>query len=159
MEGFTLALALADAVPVLCFAGAAALVAVRFAAPLFIAGAALSVLGGCCKVAWKLTLALRSRDLAWLNRPFVPLQAAGFLLMLLSLLLNLGRIPWSGVLGAVVSLPAGVFFLLWIALLGFMGWYRARRFRKDDARTNWTAQVVNAAAQLCLLAGVLLAVL
>ena len=158
MEGFTLGLALVDAVPVICFAAGMALVAARFGSPLFAVGALLSVLAGCCKVAWKLLLAIRKKDAAWLNRPFVPMQAAGFLLMLLAVILNFSRISWAGVLAAVTTLPAPAFFLAWIALMGFMGWYRRHGFRKDDARSNWTAQLVNAAGQLCLLLGVLFAV-
>ena len=158
MEGFTLGLALTDAVPVVCFAAGIALIAAQFGSPLFAIGAVLSVLAGCCKVAWKLLLALRKKDVPWLNKPFVPLQAAGFVIMLLALILNISRISWGGVLAAVTSLPALVFFLAWIALMGFMGWYRSHGFRKDDARSNWTAQLVNAAGQFCMLLGVLFAV-
>lgn len=156
MEGFTVALALADAIPVLCFAAGTAIIALRFGSPLFAAGAALSVLAGCCKVAWKLVLGIRKKDVKWLNRPFVPMQASGFFLMLLSLLLNFTRIPWRGVLAAATSFPAAVFFLAWTAGLLLMGWYRKNRFRPDDARANWTAQIINAAAQTCLLLGILL---
>ena len=48
MEGFTLGLALVDAIPVLAFAGSMAIVAARFDSPLFMLGAGLSILAGCC---------------------------------------------------------------------------------------------------------------
>ena len=84
MEGFTVALALVDAIPVLSFGIAMVIIAGRFDSPLFMIGAACSVLAGCCKVAWKLVLGVAKKDLRWLNKPFVPMQATGFLLMMVS---------------------------------------------------------------------------
>ena len=49
MEGFTLALALVDAVPVLSFGISMVIIASRFDSSLFMIGAILAVLGGCCR--------------------------------------------------------------------------------------------------------------
>lgn len=38
-----------------------------------------------------------------------------------------------------------------------MVWYRKTRFKNEDAKSNWTAQIINAAAQTCLLLGMLFA--
>ena len=157
MEGFTVALALVDAIPVLSFGISMVIIAGRFQSPLFMTGAALSVLAGCCKVAWKLILGIAKKDLRWLNKPFVPMQAAGFLLMLVSFLIRFGSINWKNVGTALVSFPSILFFAAWIALMGFMGWYRKNKFSNDDAHSNWTAQIVNAAGQTCLLLGILFA--
>ena len=157
MEGFTLGLALVDAIPVLSFGISMAIIAGRFNSPLFMVGAALSILAGCCKVAWKLVLGVAKKDLRWLNKPFVPMQATGFLLMLVSLILGFGKISWSGVLAAVTGFPSVVFFIAWMGLMGFMVWFRKNKFKNDDARSNWTAQIVNALGQTCLLLGILLA--
>jgi hypothetical protein len=157
MEGFTLGLALVDAIPVLSFGISMVIIASRFDSLLFMLGASLSVLAGCCKVAWKLVLGIAKKDLRWLNRPFVPMQATGFLLMLISFVLGFRKIRWAAVAGSLVSFPSLLFFLLWIGLMGFMGWYRKNRFRHEDARSNWTAQIVNAAGQTCLLLGILFA--
>ena len=157
MEGFTVGLALVDAIPVLSFGISMVIIAARFRSPLFMVGAALSVLGGCCKVAWKMVLGITKKDLRWLNKPFVPMQAAGFLLMLVSFVIGFGKINWANVGAAILSLPSVALFIAWIALLGFMGWYRKNRFSNDDARSNWTAQIVNAVAQTCLLLGILFA--
>ena len=157
MEGFTLSLALVDAIPVLSFGISMCIIASRFRSPLFMIGAALSVLAGCCKVAWKLVLGIAGKDLRWLNKPFVPMQATGFLLMLLSFILGFGRINWMGVLSSVVGLPSVLFFLAWIFLMGFMGWFRRHKFHNDDVKSNWTAQIVNAIGQTCLLLGILFA--
>lgn len=157
MEGFTLGLALVDAIPVLSFGISMVIIASRFPSPLFLIGAIASVLGGCCKVAWKLVLGIRKKDLRWLNKPFVPMMAGGFLLLLVSLLLNITKINWAGVGAAVVSLPSLLFFLAWVVLMGFMGWFRKHKFSHDDAKSNWTAQIINAIGQTCLLLGILFA--
>ena len=157
MEGFTVALALVDAVPVLSFGISMVIIASRFDSPIFMIGAALSVLAGCCKVAWKLVLGIRRKDLKWLNKPFVPMQAVGFLLMTVSFVVGFGKISWSGVYSAVTGIPSILFFAAWMGLMGFMGWYRKNRFKNDDAHSNWTAQIVNAVGQTCLLLGILFA--
>ena len=157
MEGFTIGLALVDAIPVLSFGISMVIIAARFRSPLFLVGAALSVLAGCCKVAWKMILGVSKKDVRWLNKSFVPMQAAGFLLMLVSVVIGFGKINWANVGAAILSLPSILLFIAWIVLLGFMGWYRKHRFSNDDARSNWTAQIVNAVAQTCLLLGILLA--
>lgn len=157
MEGFTLALALVDAIPVLSFGISMVIIASRFNSPLFMIGAGLSVLAGCCKVAWKLVLGIAKKDLRWLNKPFVPMQACGFLLMLISFIIGFGSISWPAVGAAILSFPSLLFFIAWIGLMGFMSWYRKNRFQNDDAHSNWTAQIINALGQTCLLLGILFA--
>ena len=157
MEGFTLWLALVDAIPVLSFGISMVIIASRFDSPLFMVGAGLSVLAGCCKVAWKLILGIWKKDIRWLNKPFVPMQATGFLLMAVSFVLGFRKISWAGVLAAVTALPSILFFLAWMGLMGFMGWYRKNKFQHDDAHSNWTAQIINAVGQTCLLLGILFA--
>ena len=157
MEGFTLGLALVDAIPVLSFGISMVIIANRFPSPLFMIGAILSVLGGCCKVAWKLVLGIWKKDLRWINKPFVPMMAGGFLLLIVSVIVGFGKIDWAGVGMAVLSFPSVLFFVAWIGLMGFMGWYRKHKFSNEDARSNWTAQIVNVLGQTCLLLGILFA--
>lgn len=157
MEGFTLALALVDAIPVLSFGIAMVIIATRFQSALFMIGASLSVIAGCCKVAWKMVLGIAKKDLRWLNKPFVPMQATGFVLMLISFILGFRKIRWVGVGKALVSFPSVLFFIAWIGLMFFMSWYRKNKFKNDDAHSNWTAQIVNAIGQTCLLLGILFA--
>ena len=157
MEGFTVGLALVDAIPVLSFGISMVIIASRFDSSLFMIGAILAVLGGCCKVAWKLVLGIWKKDLRWLNKPFVPMMATGFGFILGSLLTGLGKINWAGVGAALISFPSILFFIAWIGLMGFMGWYRKNRFQHDNAKSNWTAQIVNAVGQTCLLLGILFA--
>ena len=158
MEGFTIGLALVDAIPVLSFGISMVIIASRFDSPLFMIGAALSVLAGCCKVAWKMVLGITKKNLRWLNKPFVPMMAGGFLLLIVSLLIGFRSISWSGVGAAILSMPSILFVLAWIGLMGLMGWYRKHKFSNDDAHSNWTAQIINAIGQTCLLLGILFAV-
>ena len=157
MEGFTIGLALVDAIPVLSFGISMVIIASRFHSPLFMVGAALSVLAGCCKVAWKMVLGIAKKDLRWLNKPFVPMQASGFLLMLISFIIGFGKINWAGVGKALISFPSLLFFIAWIGLMGFMAWFRKHKFSNEDAKSNWTAQIINAIGQTCLLLGILFA--
>ena len=85
------------------------------------------------------------------------MQAAGFLLMLVSFILGFGKIQWTGVFGAITGIPSILFFIAWIGLMGFMGWYRKNRFQNDNAHSNWVAQIINAVGQTCLLLGILFA--
>ena len=157
MEGFTVGLALVDAIPVLSFGISMAIIASRFDSPLFCIGAVLSVLGGCCKVAWKMVLGISGKDLRWLNKPFVPMMAGGFALLIASILIHLGKIDWLGVGAAMLSMPSVLFFAVWLILMGVMAWFRKRKFQNDDAKSNWTAQIINAVGQTCLLLGILFA--
>ena len=157
MEGFTVGLALVDAIPVLSFGISMVIIAARFDSSLFMIGATLSVLAGCCKVAWKLVLGIWKKDLRWLNKPFLPMQITGFGFILGSLVTNLRKISWVAVLRAVVGIPSLLFFIAWIGLMFFMGWYRKNKFKNDDAHSNWTAQIINAVGQTCLLLGILFA--
>ena len=157
MEGFTVALALVDAIPVLSFGISMVIIASRFDSPTFIIGAVLSVLAGCCKVCWKLILGIRKKDIRLLNKPFVPLMAVGFGFIVGSLIGGWKKISWAGVLASVLSFPSILFFVAWIGLMGFMGWYRKTKFKNDDAHSNWTAQIINAVGQSCLLLGILFA--
>ena len=157
MEGFTLGLALVDAIPVLSFGISMLIIASRFDNPLFLIGATLSVLAGCCKVAWKLVLGLTKKDIKWLNKPFLPMQITGFGFILGSVITSLPKIHWSAVLSAVTGFPSILFFAVWLCLMFTMSWYRKHKFQRNDAHSNWTAQIINAIGQTCLLLGILFA--
>jgi len=157
MEGFTVGLALVDAIPVLSFGISMVIIASRFDSRLFMLGAILSVLGGCCKVVWKLVLGISGKDIKKLNKLFVPCMASGLLLLVISLILGFRAISWSGVLAAVTGFPSILFFALWTVLMCTMSWYRKHKFQRNDARSNWTAQIINAVGQTCLLLGILFA--
>lgn len=132
------------------------MIAARFSSPVFILGAILSTLAGYCKVLWKLILGIWKKDIRWMNKPFVPMQAAGFLLMLTSFVVGFGKINWGAVLTSVTGFPSVILFVLWITAMGVMGWYRKNKF-DNSAKANWTAQVINCVGQSALFFGILLA--
>lgn len=153
-QGFTPALALVDALPVLFFGASMVFAARGFGSILFGFGAAVITLAGCGKVLWKLILAVWQRNAAWLNRWFIPCQISGFLLVVLALVLHAGQIDWGSLAGRLVQVPSVLFFAVWLIGMGTMGWYRKRRF-DNSVKANWTAQIINTVAQGALLLGIL----
>ena len=155
MKGFSLALALVDFIPVLAFGVAIVLVAGIFGSPLFVIGAVCSLVAGCCKVLWKLILALKGKDVKWLNKMFLPMQAGGWLVMLAALVLNMGKIKWASVWAAVSGMPQALFFIAWIAAMYAMVWYKKNRFERYSAKANWTAEIINSLGQTAFLLAVI----
>ncbi len=153
-EGFTLALALVDALPVAFFCAAAVLAGVEIGSPLFAAGAVLSAIGGAGKVCWKLVLALARRDVPFLGKQMRVTMPAGFLLMIGGALCSAA--PAGALVQRICAFPSAVIAVVWIACMGAMG-YLATHRDQADARSNWVEQLVNAAGQACLLAAIVLA--
>ena len=151
MTEFTLALALVDFIPVVAFGAAIVMLASAFHSPLFLIGAIASLLAGVFKVMWKLILGTTKKDVKWLNKCFLPMQAGGWMVMLLAVILNIGKISWKAVGAAIVGMPQLIFFILWIAFMVTMVWYKKNRFDKYDAKTNWVAEIVNSIGQTCFL--------
>lgn len=155
-EGFTLSLALMDAVPVILFVLMGMTVAHRFGDPLFSIGILLMTAGGACKVLWKLLLAVCHQDVHFLNRPlFIVLMPAGFLLAVLSVILSAGQIDWERLCFRIFSFPAVLFFVLGILGIAAMTIF-FKIHDKNDPRNNWVEQLTNSFAQLMFLIGVLL---
>lgn len=153
-EGFTLSLALVDALPVLLFGGSSILIGLIFKSPLFIVGACLVFLGGFLKVMWKIVLAVKKKDIPFLNRQMKYTMLTGFALIIVSLIVNFSRISLPAMGAALTSLPSCVFFLLFAAGMVTMG-VLAKKLDSSVAKNNWVEQCVNAAAQLSLFLGLL----
>ena len=153
-QEFTLSLALVDALPVLFFGVAAALLGVKLKSGLFVLGAALCLLAGAGKVVWKLLIALRGTDVAFLGAQLRWVMPAGFVLMILGAVVS-DRGTVRAMLNAAVRLPSAVFFALMIVGLAAMI-VCAKKFDRRDVRGNWIEQGINAAAQACAMLGVLL---
>ncbi len=153
-EGFTLALALVDALPVAFFCAAAILAGIEIESPLFAAGAVLSAVGGTGKVCWKLVLALARHDVPFLSKQMRVTMPAGFLLMIGGALCSLASA--GALVQRICVFPSAVFAIAWVACMGAMG-YLATHRDQADARSNWIEQLVNAAGQACLLVAVALA--
>lgn len=153
-EGFTLALALVDAVPVALFCASAAVFGAQAESPVFVAGAAVAFLGGAGKVLWKLLLATARRDVRWLSRQMRFVMPCGFTLMAAGAVIN--RVQVAGLVSRLAQLPSAVLLLAWVACMCAMGYFAGHR-DQADARANWVEQCVNACGQAALLAALLLA--
>ena len=153
-EGFTLSLALVDALPVLLFGGSSILIGLIFKSPLFLVGACLVFLGGFLKVLWKIVLATKKKDVPFLNKQMKYTMLTGFALIVVSLIANAKRISFSAMGAALTSLPSCIFFLLFVAGMVTMG-VLAKKLDSSVAKNNWIEQCVNATAQLCLFLGLL----
>lgn len=156
-QGFTLGLALVDCVPVALFAIAGIVLGLAADSPLFVAGMALATIAGAGKVAWKLLIVLAHRDVPLLARQFRITMPAGFALLVCGLAFDMRAMTFGQLVMALTSMPAVVFLVAGIALLVVMGVLGARGSR-DSARDNWHEELVNSAAQACILACVLIAV-
>lgn len=152
-EGFTLSLALADAVPVLLFGLSAVVLGSRLGSPVFVTGSVVAFMGGAGKVLWKLLIAVGHRNVRWLSRQMRYMMPVGFALMLVGLVLRAGELPM--VLDGLLRLPSMAFLLAWLACMVVMGYLAGHR-DQGDARGNWVEQGVNSLGQACLLAALLL---
>lgn len=154
-EGFTLGLALMDAVPVALFCAATVVFDAKIETPpLFSLGAALAFLGGAGKVSWKLAIALARKNVPWLGRQMRVTMPVGFLLMILGCIMQ-GKTAVRAVV-SLGAMPSAVFTLLWIACMCVMGYFAVHR-DQTNARDNWTEQITNAIGQAALLLAILFA--
>ena len=64
--GFTMGLAMVDALPVIFFGAATVLAGVMLKCPLFLIGAALCFFGGAVKVLWKIIVVLKKKNIWWM---------------------------------------------------------------------------------------------
>lgn len=153
-EGFTLSLALVDAVPVALFCASAAVFGTQVGSPLFVAGSVVAFLGGAGKVAWKLLIALAHRNVPILSRQMRIVMPVGFLLMVAGAATRWGEA--AAVLARLAQMPSLALVLAWLACMCAMGHFAGHR-NQASARDNWVEQLTNALGQACLLAALLLA--
>jgi hypothetical protein len=154
-EGFTPAMALTDAVPVLLFCGSTALISAKIPSALFRIGAVLCVAAGAGKVLWKLLIAFARRNVPALSRQLRFLMPAGFALMLAGAVSVRQSFSAAGLWNAAASFPQAAFFLAGLAGIAAMAVFAFGKSR-TDAQANWVEQIVNAAAQACIFVGILL---
>ena len=161
---YTLGLALFDIVPVLLFLISCILIYSMCMSRLFLAGALCCFIGGMAKVIWKLIVVLAKRDIPAFSRVFRVLMIGGFALMLLSVILSTVRTvagggafadsAMAGLWRGLTFMPAMLFFIAGFAGMCMMGWLGSHMDK--SARSNWIEELINTAAQLAILAGVVI---
>jgi len=154
-EGFSLAMALVDALPVIFFGVSSVIIGLMFKSTLFIIGAVLVFLAGFLKVMWKLVLATAKKDIPILNKQLRVLMPIGFLTVILSVVLGLKKISLAAIWSAVSGAPQCIFFLLCILCMVTMG-VLASKLDSSVAKNNWIEQSVNTLGQLSFLIGLLI---
>lgn len=154
-EGFSLAMALTDCLPILFFSISSAVLAFRFNSFLFRIGIFLVIVAGILKAGWKFTIVLVRKDLPFLNRQIRFLMPAGFSLMLIALFADRSRWSAAAVVRHITAFPSLVFFLAGAAGILLLSRF-ACRGNGRDARTNWKEQIINVISQLCIMLGILL---
>lgn len=152
-EGFTLSLALVDALPVALFTLSAITLGSKLDSPAFVSGAVVTFAAGACKVLWKLILATNHRDVQALSRQMRYMMPVGFLLMIVGLMLRASALP--ELVGGLLRLPSLPFLLLWLVCMVLMGYFAGHREQRN-ARNNWVEQGVNTLGQASLLVALLL---
>lgn len=157
-EHFTMTLALVDALPVLFFSGSMILIGRLFSSTLFLTGALFCLISGAVKVLWKVIVVLKKRNIWWMfvqMRIFMPI---GFLLLLISLVMNFRRIRLAAIAAAFLHFPSVLFFFVGIAGMAMLIVF-AIMLDSSNAKANWIEQLTNSVTQAAFFFGLLFVLL
>lgn len=154
-EGFTLTLALVDALPVLFFCASMMVIGRLFSSLLFLVGALLCFIAGAAKVLWKVIVVLKKKNIWFLFLQMRILMPIGFALMLISLIVNRSAISFAGIGAAFMSMPSLIFFTIGILGMLLMMIF-AVKLDSSDVKANWIEQLTNGIAQAAFFIGLLL---
>lgn len=155
-EGFTLGLAIVDAIPVLFFGMSMALAGVLLDSGLFLAGAALCLFAGIAKVLWKIIVVLKKKNIWWMFLQMRVLMPVGLVLMIVGAVT--AKADLSPVLAQAMRFPAAPCFVMGFIGMALMTVF-AFRLDSSDAKSNWIEQITNGAAQFAFFLGLLLLVI
>ena len=154
-EGFSVALALVDLIPVVCFGLSSIRIGSLFSSTLFMIGAGICLASGVVKVLWKLIAAVFQKNIWFMFVQMRILMPVGFLAMLTALIVDRGNLNGAAILAGLTGFPACIFFGLGVLGMVLMTIF-AVRLDSSDPRANWLEQGVNGIAQGCILIGLLL---
>ena len=157
-EGFTLGLALMDAIPCIAFGIDMGLLAKPLQSPLFLVGAVESLFAGLAMVFYKIMLAVFKKDYPVCKKIMPIGMTIGWVTMILAAVINRSKISIAGIWASVTSMPAMAFFIAGIAFFIAFFTYFKTKFNADSAKDNWVEEILNACTQICILIGVILSV-
>ena len=157
-EGFTLSLALTDAIPVLFFGASMVAVSFLFSSRLFLFGALLCFIAGAAKVLWKIIVVLRKKNIWFLFLQMRILMPIGFAVMVIAVILKKSAVDFSGILSAALSFPPVIFFATGVIGMVLMTVF-AFTLDSGSEKANFTEQLTNGIAQACFFTGLLLVLL
>ena len=146
-EGFTMSLAIVDAIPVLLFAVAIIILGMKAGfSPLIMLGGFLVFLGGAIKVLWKMIVAAKQKNVYWMYQQMGPVMGVGFLLIVIGCILSRAELKAAF---ANIGPASIVFFAFWFFGMSLMGFF-AKKLDSSDPKSNWIEQGTNGVAELCL---------
>lgn len=134
-EGFTLRLAMVDALPVVFFCASMIVISRFFSGRLFLLGALLCFIAGAAKVLWKVIVVLKKKNIWFLFLQMRILMPIGFGMMMLSLIINRSEISIAGMGAAFLCMPSLVFFLIGILGMALMMVFAAKLDSSDVKAT------------------------
>lgn len=154
-EGFTLSLALVDALPVLFFCASMMVIGRLFSSFLFLLGALVCFIAGAAKVLWKIIVVLKRKNIWFLFLQMRILMPIGFAMMLISLVVNRARISLAEIAAGFLRMPSLFFFAVGILGMVLMMVF-AVKLDSSDVKANWIEQLTNGIAQAAFFVGLLL---
>lgn len=154
-EGFSISLALIDLLPVILFCCSCMVISHIFKSTLFFIGSLLCIIAGCGKVLWKLVISMAHKNIWLLNRQLRVLMPAGFLLILISLIVDRENISLYAIWSGITGFPSVLIFLIGIVGIVLMTIY-AKKMDAASVRANWIEQITNTIPQAAFLIGLLL---
>lgn len=154
-EGFTISLALVDAIPVLFFGASMIVISFLFSSKLFLFGALLCFFAGAAKVLWKIIVVLKKKNVWWLFMQMRILMPIGFVLMLAAAIINRSSISFPGIWAGITGFPQVIFFGLWLLGMVLMSVF-AKKLDSSDVKSNWIEQLTNGIAQVCMFLALLI---
>ena len=157
-EGFSLGLALFDAVPVIFFGIATTLLAKMTDSPIVFIGGLICFISGMLKVLWKVIVVIKKKNVWFLFTQMRKGMPLGFLILIIGVVIACFTKDLSA-LGAGLLRPAPIIcIVLFFAGMGGMG-YLGSKLDSADPRSNWIEQGCNTAAQAFFLLAMILAYL
>ena len=154
-DNFTLSMALVDALPVIFFGLSMLAISRLFDSTLFLISAILIFASGAGKVLWKIIVALKKKNVWFLFIQMRILMPAGFVLMIVSLIIDRAKVSLSGMGHAIISFPSVIFFAIGILGMVMMSVF-AKKLDSSDSKANWIEQLTNGIAQAAIFIGLLL---
>lgn len=154
-EGFTLRLALVDAIPVIFFAITGVLLGILSKNIIVFLGIVLCVWAGLAKVIWKIIVAVKKQNIWFLFMQMRIVMPIGFLLMLVGMITIWPYIDWAHWRQVLSWYPvwgpmvAGVIFMAAMMIMAFT-------LDSGNPKHNWIEQLVNSCGQLCFMLGVIM---
>ena len=146
-EGFTLSLAIVDAIPVLLFAVAIIILGIKADfSPLIMLGGLLCFLGGAIKVLWKVIVATKQKNVYWMYKQMGPVMGIGFLLLIIGCIVSRAALKAAF---AGIGVASIVLFVLWFVCMGLMGVFSAK-LDSSYPRSNWIELCTNGVGELWL---------